>query len=280
MEQHEAVALRHGGHASATTPVPALERGLWLLRVLADASAPLTLSELSDAIGASRSTVYSLLATLQHHGMVEKDSRYKTYRLGVATLEIGSAYLQRVSLVPVFTEVAQRLVALCRETVKLAVLDGRDVVYIGKQEGLNSVRLVARVGTRMHAHATAVGKVLLGQQTDDQLGLLYVGYGFPARTPHTLATFNELLTQVRAARQQGYAYDDEESTLGVRCVAAPIRDHSRAIVAAMSIGVPNDRIDGARMHELRELLLEHARQISRQLGGAERLESEVADVQR
>ena len=251
--------------APAATAVPALERGLTLLRLIAQANEPLTLSELSDAIGVSRSTVYSLLATLQQYGMVTKDVRHKTYQLGVATLELGSAYLNRVSLVPVFNQVAAQLVAACGETVKLAVLDGRDVVYLGKQEGLYSVRLVARVGSRMPAHATAVGKLLLAELDSAALGQLYAGYDWPTRTAATVASFAALREQLGAIRQVGYAFDREESTLGVQCVAAPVRDND-GVIAAISIGVPNDRLNDGRLAELLTLVIAHAQDMSRMLG--------------
>ncbi len=259
-----------------TTPVPALDRSVALLRILASAATSLTLAELSDAVQVSRSTVYSLLATLQRHGMVEKDPRHKTYQLGVGVFELGSAYLQRVSLVPVFNEVGARLAEQCRETVKLAILDGHDVVYLGKQDGIYSVRLVARVGSRMPAHATAVGKVLLARLEDDTVRMLYEGYQFQARTQHTLRALPDLLDQLAICRRQSFALDREESSIGVQCVAAPIHDHSRTIVAAISIGVPNDRLDDARLAELTTMLVDAAGQISRRLGWTDTLNDEVA----
>jgi IclR family acetate operon transcriptional repressor len=263
------------GNTQRITPVPALDRGLLLLRVLARASGALTLSELSESIGVSRSTVYSLLATLQKHGMVEKDPRLKTYRLGVATFELGNAYIERVSLIPTFNDVAQRLVAQCRETVKLAVLDGHEVVYLGKQEGLHSVRLVARIGSRMPAHATAVGKVLLARYSDADLRDLYTGYTFASRTPHTISSFEQLLTAIGSVRQAQIAYDREESSVGLQCVAAPIHDHLGTVIAAISIGVPNDRLTNERLDQLTVLLVHHADEISQQLGWNERTTFEV-----
>lgn len=248
------------------TVAPALGRGIMLLRTLAQTSVPMTLSELSETIGASRSTVYSLLATLHEYGMIDKDPLHKTYRLGVGTFELGSAYLSQVSLLPAFNEAAQQLVARCGETVKLAVLEGRDVVYLGKQEGLYSVRLVARVGSRMPAHATAVGKLLLAQLDDEYVAQLYQGYEFTTRTPNTISSFAMLHERLCQARTHGYALDDEESTVGLRCVAAPIRDHSGVVTAAISIGVPNDRLDADRMQELTVLVLNHAQDISHRLG--------------
>lgn len=249
-------------------PVPALERGLSILMTLARASRGLTLAEISDGLDASRSTVYSLLATLQEHGFVTKDAQQKRYQLGVATFELGSAYLRRVNLVPAFNEVSQRLVAACRETVKLAILDGRDVVYLGKQDGLHSVRLVAQIGSRMPAHATAVGKVLLAQLSEAALRELYAGYELPALTPNTIHDLPGLLARLEAVRVQGYDYDRAESSAGVQCVAAPVRDHTSAVIAAMSIGVPNDRLSPKWMQELTSLLLQHAEELSRTLGWA------------
>jgi len=254
--------------ATARRPiaVPALDRGLKLLRILGQASGPLTLSELSDQIGVSRSTVYSLLATLQEYGFVARDERYKTYQLGIGALELGSAYLNKINLLPAFNEVAQRLVVACGETVKLAVLDGRDVVYLGKQDGLYSVRLVARVGSRMPAHATAVGKVLLAELSDSELLLLYADGQLVALTPHTITNVGSLLHAIVAVRVQGYALDLEESTPRVQCVAAPVRDHSGAVVAAISIGVPHDRLSPARLEELTAVVRQHAQELSRALG--------------
>ncbi len=254
--------------ASAATRAPALERGIALLQVLASSQRDRSLAELSDAIGVSRSTVYSLLMTLQRARLVQKDPRHKTYRLGIGLFELGSAYLHGVSLIPLFNDVAASLVERCRETVKLAVLDGREVVYLAKQEGLYSVRLVARIGSRMAAHATAVGKVLLMPLSDDAIAALYAGYEFPRRTAQTVGALDALLSEVRAARQHGYALDREEANDGVQCVAAPIYDHSSALIAAMSVGVPNDRLDAARMEQLREQVIAHARLVSQRLGYA------------
>lgn len=251
---------------SRATRVPALERGIALLRTLAAAPEPLSLAELSERIGVTRSTVYSLLMTLQEARLIERDPRRKTYKLGIGIFELGSAYLSGASLIPIFNDVATQLVESCRETVKLAVLDGNEVVYLAKQEGLYSVRLVARIGSRMAAHATAVGKVLLAALDDGAIAERYAGYSFPGATPHTIRSVPALLAEVRAARARGYAFDREEANMGVQCVAAPIFDHSGSLVAAMSIGVPNDRLDEPRFQELRELVVQHAAIVSARLG--------------
>lgn len=246
---------------------PALDRGLRLLLVLARAREPMSLSELSEAISVSRSTVYSLLATLQAYGLVEKDARYKHYQLGLATFELGNAYIGKVDLVHAFDEVAKALVQLCQETVKLAVLDGRDVVYLGRQQGSHhSVQLVARVGSRMPAHATAVGKLLLAAMSDAEIDRHYTGHELIALAPNTITELGALKARLATIRSEGVAYDEAESSAGVHCVAAPIYDHSDRAVAAMSVGVPNDRYSEERMVLITEQVREHARLLSRTLG--------------
>jgi DNA-binding IclR family transcriptional regulator len=255
--------------AEPTTTVPAVDRAILLLRAMAKAERPLTLAELSKLTGGSRSTVYNTLATLQIHGLVEKDLDYKTYRLGVAIFELGNAYLNQVSLVPAFYEQARRLVSICGETVKLVILDGRDVVYLAKQEGSYSVRLVAKVGTRMPAHITAVGKVLLAQLDEETLRSLYAGYRFEQGTVNAVRSLDALLEQLVPVRQHGHAYDVEESTIGVRCVAASVRDHSGDVIAAMSIGIPTERLNNGQMDELAHLVCQYAQELSRTLGWLE-----------
>lgn len=253
----------------ATTVVPAVDRAIDLLQALARAGKPLTLSELSELTATSRSTAYNTLATLHAHGFVEKDARFKTYCLGLGLFELGSAYLAQVGLIPAFRACAHELVEECAETIKLVVLDQRDVVYLATQEGPQSVRLVALAGTRLPAHVTAVGKVLLGQLTDVELDQLYADYHFPTRTEHSIHQLAELKAAVQFARTHGYAYDREESSLGVNCVATPILDHTNQVIAAMSIGVPNHRLTEDRLEELKQLLVQAAHQLSRTLGWIE-----------
>ena len=250
--------------------VPALDRAVELLNALAKANKPLLLSELIEQTGISRSTAFNTLATLQVHGFVQKDERYKNYRIGIALFELGRAYIEQVSLLPSFEEIAEELVATCSETVKLVVRDERDVIYMAKVEGEHSVRLVARVGLRMPAHLTAVGKVLLAQLSDAEIDTLYQGYEFSTRTPNSIKDLNELKARLQPVRDQGYAYDLEESNIGVYCVAAPICDLSGNVVAAMSIGVPDNRLSDGKMNDLTKLVTQAARKLSRTLGWSEK----------
>lgn len=224
------------------------------------------LSELSELTSTSRSTAYNTLTTLQQYGFVDKDERYKTYRLGLGLFELGRAYLDQVSLLPIFNQFARELVDECQETVKLVIRDGCDVIYLGAQEGPQSVRLVALVGARMPAHSTAVGKVLLSQLNSVEVERLYAAYHFVKPTPYTIDNIGDLQGALAAVRSNGVAYDLQESSLGVHCVAAPICNHLNQVIAAMSIGVPADRWNDERMVELTRLVKQYAHKISTALG--------------
>lgn len=246
--------------------VPAVERAIELLQVLARAGKPLMLSELSELTTASRSTAFNTLATLHRYGFVEKDERYKTYRLGLGLFELGRAYLDQVSLAPAFNQSAHELVERCAETVKLVIRDGTDVIYLAAQEGPHSVRLVALVGSRRPAHVTAVGKVLLAQLSEMELLDLYHDYAFAKPTPAAIDSLADLQAAVATVRTEQIAYDLQESSIGVNCVAAPIRDESGKVIAAMSIGVPHDRWSESRKLELTDLIQHYAAQLSHALG--------------
>jgi IclR family acetate operon transcriptional repressor len=115
-----------------------------------------------------------------------------------------------------------------------------------------------------------VGKVLLAQLSDAELDSLYHGYDFPTRTVHSIKNLSDLKARVQSARQQDYAYDLEESNLGVYCVAAPIRDQTNQVIAAMSIGVPDNRLTPGRLDDLTSLIDQSARKLSRMLGWSEK----------
>lgn len=249
--------------------VPAVDRAIELLLALVAAKKPLLLSELSNLTGMSRSTAYNTLATLQKHGFVEKDERYKSYRLGLTLFELGRAYIEQVSLLPAFEEIATEVVAVCSETVKLVVRDGCDVVYLSKVEGEHSVRLVARVGLRMPAHLTAVGKVLLSELSDNELDSLYQDYEFVTRTANSIKNLSQLKEHLAPIRKDGCAYDREESNIGVYCVAAPIRDQTSQVIAAMSIGIPDNRMTPERLDDLTKLVVQAAHKLSHRLGWIE-----------
>jgi DNA-binding IclR family transcriptional regulator len=188
--------------------------------------------------------------------------------LGIRAWQAGNAYLRAVDLAERARPHMERVRDGLGETVQLAVLDGRHNVYVAKVDGRQLLALASAVGRRLAAHATGVGKVLLADLPVAQRRELLSGHSLERFTEHTLTDLDRLEEQFALIRERGYSVDDEEYTLGVRCVAVPVRDHTGRAVAAMSVSVPTIRFDQARADEALARLTTAATDLSAALGWA------------
>jgi DNA-binding IclR family transcriptional regulator len=260
-----AAARQQKGAAAPTSGVKSAERALEILELVAAAERPLTTSDIGRALGYPRSSLHGLLQTMTKRHWLELVDSERAYALGIRTWEVGHSYLRAIELADRAQPFMQRLRDQLDETIQLAMLDGRYNVYIGKVTGTQRLILASEVGRRLEAHATGIGKVLLAGLGDDELDRLFDGVTLERFTEHTVPDYEALKVELEAIRNRGYGTDDEEYTAGVRCVAAPVRDASGAVVAAMSVSVPTIRDsilrkDGAR------LLLDATDGLSKALG--------------
>jgi IclR family transcriptional regulator, KDG regulon repressor len=247
--------------------VKSLTRGLEILEVLASHPDGLTLSEICRRLGLPKSSAHALLQSLLAHRYLMNGRRDRTYRLGPRLFQLGNAYVHGIDLVGEGQEVVRAISRRCDETVHLATLHGRDVVYVAKEEGTSAVRMVSAIGKRFPAHGTGVGKMLLSALSEEEFAELYPPTQPPEQlTTNTIAALPALRAELAAIRERGYADDDEESTAGLGCVAAPVYDAGGQMVAAMSISVPLSRFPPTRKEELLDLVLEGARMLSERLG--------------
>jgi DNA-binding IclR family transcriptional regulator len=246
--------------------VPALLRGLTILWTLAEAGSGMRLTDLAERLDLPKSSVHLLLGTLTRTGWVERDPTTRTFALGLRAWEVGRAYLRGNDLAeraqPYMDQVRDQL----NETVRLAVLRGTECVYIAKSDGGQALVLDSQVGARLPAHATGIGKVLLADLPPDELRRRYHNEDFPAFTPRTIVSLPDLETALAVVRQRGWAEDHEEYVIGVRCVAIPVRDHTTAVVAGLSVSVPAIRFDRQLRRRALDLLGQAARELSRVLG--------------
>jgi DNA-binding IclR family transcriptional regulator len=260
-----AAARQQKAVAAPTSGVKSAERALEILELVAAAERPLTTSDIGRALGYPRSSLHGLLQTMTKRHWLELVDSERAYALGIRTWEVGHSYLRAIDLADRAQPFMQRLRDQLDETIQLAMLDGRYNVYIGKVTGTQRLILASEVGRRLEAHATGIGKVLLSGLGDDELDRLFHGVALERFTEHTVPDYEALKVELEAIRNRGYGTDDEEYTAGVRCVAAPVRDASGAVVAAMSVSVPTIRDsilrkDGAR------LLLDATDGLSKALG--------------
>ena len=243
--------------------VRSVKKALDVLWVIAESDSPLTLTEAAEYSGLPVPTARRLLATLAERSLVEREGN--RYRLGVRAYELGMRAERSLGLIGASRPHLRRLADAAGENANLAILDGTEVVYLACEECSRMVRAFTVQGARVAAHATGVGKVLLSGLSDDGVMKLYEGVGLERFTRKTVASTEALMAEIRQARAHGYAADEGEREDGVSCLAAPVKDHKGAIVAAVSVSGPSSRLAGSRDRVV-SLVMECGRRISQDLG--------------
>lgn len=207
--------------SQADSGVKSARRTIDLLEAFAANPAWTSPADLHARTGFPRSSLHGLLRTLRDAGWLEADAGGTRFRLGVRALICGTAYVDRDPVMPHATATLERLRDETGYTAHYARLCGADVVYLETRESRRSQHLVSRVGRTLPAHATALGKALLAELTDDEVrGLLPTT--LPALTDHTVTSRTALLAELGAARTRGFATEREEGTAGVACAAAVV----------------------------------------------------------
>jgi len=244
-----------------------VRRALALLAAIGDADTPagISLTELSRAIEADKSTTARLLAPLREFGLVEADGM-GGYRLGVASLRLGQRYLDRLDLRALALPVLRELTASTNETSHLVLYQHPDVVYVEKVEADAAVRMRSRVGHVEPAASTAVGRAYLAHAPRDVVDDV-IARGLVKRTPATITSIRRWRAELAATLERGYAIDDCENEAEIRCVGAAILDHTGEPAAALSLAGPASRVGRERAHALGPTVAAAAAAISARLGG-------------
>ncbi|MCG0278168.1 MAG: IclR family transcriptional regulator [Thermanaeromonas sp.] len=246
--------------------IRSVAKALKIIDVLAEARGELALHEIAEKLGLAKSTAHGLLATLKSFGYVEQSPFTGKYKLGVRLFEIGNIVAHSWDVRAVAAPYIQKLVDELGETVHLVVLDKGEVLYIDKRESHQSIRIVSQVGMRLPAHCTGVGKVLLAHLPPSEVKRIITQKGLPRFTKNTITAPRALEAELAKVRAQGYAIDNEEIMDSLRCVAAPIRDHTGKVCAAISVSGPVARLEGERLKLAIDLVTETAANISTGLG--------------
>jgi IclR family transcriptional regulator, KDG regulon repressor len=239
--------------AGAKTRLSSVANSLRLLKVFSDEDYEIGISSLAQRLGLAKSTVHRLASTLIGADMLEQNPETGRYRLGLALLELGALVRRKMDVSNEAKPYLRTLRETTGETVHLAILDHASVFYVTKLESKQAIRMSSEVGARAPAHCTAEGKALLAFQPEDFVEEV-IGYGLQGRTAHTITDAKALLRDLAVIRERGYAIDDEESEVGLRSVAAPIRSQSQAVVASLSVAGPAHRVS-------RKALVSYAREV-------------------
>ncbi len=242
--------------------VPALERGLRVLCEFSRENRSLSAPELARRFDLPRSTVFRLLTTLENMGFLEKTEGGRDYRLGLAVLRLGFEYLASLELTQLGTPLLQRLCEDLRTPCNLVVRDGRSIVYVAKVAPPTPFASSVTVGTRLPAHATVLGRILLEDLSLPQLRALYPEERLETFSPSTPKSVTELFDMVQADRTRGYVLGEGFFESNISTIAAPVRDHSGHIVAALGATITSGHIEENRMDEMVQRVRDTADAIS------------------
>lgn len=241
-----------------------LEKALLMLEYIADQPNGVSLPDICGQLQMAKSSAYALLMTFVNMGYVKRAANNR-FIVGMKPFEIGSKFVENSDLFLYSRDVLKELSDAVDETAHLAILDGTDVVYLSKCERRSyAVRMSSSVGKRLPAYATALGKALLSGKTDKEVQEMYRDAGLKQITPHTITDIERLLGQLEEIRRTGFAYEREESSLGVQCIAVPIMEHSGGIYLGLSLSVPVARTD-QELEQMKEPLREAKLRLERVL---------------
>ncbi|MBP7003462.1 IclR family transcriptional regulator C-terminal domain-containing protein [Amaricoccus sp.] len=240
--------------------VGSLQRGLAVLEVLSARPAGMTMTEVASAAQLTRAGARRLLLTLEAAGYVELEGR--TFRLTPRLLALARAWLQGSTLWSCAAAPMRALSARLQESCSVAVLSGRDIVYVARVPGRRIMSVALHVGVRLPAWCTSLGRVLLADLPAEERAAFLAGVEMERLTPRTIAEPAALAAEIERCRARGFSIVDEELELGLRSIAVPLRDHGGRVIAALNVSIPSSRFTPAQMEaEILPPLREAARQI-------------------
>jgi DNA-binding IclR family transcriptional regulator len=244
--------------------VQSVDRAVSVLEILARGSAGV--SEVATQLGVHKSTAFRLLTALEDRELVEQAQNRGKYRLGFGVLRLASAVVGRLDLTRQGRSVCEQLAAELGETVNIAVRRSHFVVNIDQARGPTSVGAHNWVGELTPLHATSTGKILLAFMEPEERRALLDSAGMPRFTARTITSLDELNEQVEKAARDGYASAFEELEDGLNAIAAPVRDHTGAVVAALTVSGPAYRFDGQTLRDAAPVVIRAAAAISHRMG--------------
>jgi len=257
---------RKGGKKKRTYGIQVLDRIVNILNCFSDQHPEISFSEIIQQVRLNKSTVYRLLEAMREYDLIATDRSTGKYFLGMRLFELGMVSIGRLEIGKIATPLLETLVDHVGETAHLGILDGDEAVYIAKVESRLPFRVPSDVGRRYPAYCTGVGKALLAHLPEEKLEAYLTHTSLHGFTRYTITSPIELKRHFQQIRTQGYSIDNQEIDESLRCVGAPIRDHSGKVVAAISIAGPATRITKRNVREMASYVTDCAESISRQLG--------------
>jgi IclR family transcriptional regulator, KDG regulon repressor len=248
-------------------PVQSVIKALRILDALGDCLGGLGITELSGTLKSPKSTVHRLVSTLETEGYVYFDVLTTKYVLGSRVAKLGDHFNQQSHLLTFGVPTLEQLTRECKEASHLAILEGKEVVYISQEQTKEPIRISFGMGHRAPVYCTAGGKVFLAGLSNIAILRLYPNkVRFKQYTPCTKTRLDDLLSEIAVVRREGIAYDNEEYAPGLCCMAAPVRDFSSKTIAAISLSMIKNKMTAERKPFFKEALLRASAALSGKLG--------------
>ncbi|MCA1453799.1 helix-turn-helix domain-containing protein [Bradyrhizobium sp. BRP22] len=257
--EHEADS-REGG-------VQSVDRALSIIETLAEDDEGYRLSDLAIRTGLSTSTVHRLLTTLESRRFVQFDRSESKWHVGARSFTVGATFARRRNFTAQAIPYLRKLRDLTRETANLAVVDDEFIVVLTRMESREIMRSLTKVGGRVAMVASGVGKAVLATYSDDDVGAIIRHHGMPRLTEKSIVRPSDLFRELERVRRQGYAVDDEEACMGLRCIAAVVYNDCSEPLAAISVSGMTSRLTDDRLAALGQTVREVAAELTVALGG-------------
>jgi DNA-binding IclR family transcriptional regulator len=257
--------MEAGRAARKPTRLSSVAAAVALLKAFSADETELGISALAKRLGVAKSTAHRLATTLVGEGLLEQDRDSGRYRLGIALFRLGALVRQRMDVSSEAKAFLYDLREATHESVHLAILDGVEIMYVFNLESTQAIRMRSDIGVRKPAYCTAEGQALLAFQPAETIDAA-IDAGLAQRTPQTITDASRLREALAEIRKRGCAIEDEESEVGMRAIAAPIRDDSGTVIAAVGVAGPVTRLSRRTIATFVPHVIETAAAISRRLG--------------
>lgn len=261
--------------------MPKKERGMEIIRSVDHAfdvleafdgsKDELGVTELSKTLGLSKNNVFRLLATFEMRGYIEQNKKTENYRLGLKVFELSQIYRHQSGLLRQARPVLKELMDNCNEAAYIGIIREGYIIYLDMVDSPQPIKVISRVGYRIPAYCTAIGKAQLAFESADELDKVYRGKTLKSFTPNTITDLQSFKEELATVAGRGYALDNEEYEKEIKCVGVPIRDYTRRVVAGICISGPAYRMNNERINNtLIPLIKEAGKNISNRLGFSDR----------
>lgn len=246
--------------------VQSVDRTLSILEVISDYEDGLGITDISEKVGLHKSTVHRLLATLIHKGYVRQNDETNRYELTLKLFELGNKKIEKMNIVTVAKPFIQELMEKTNEVIHLVIGEEAEIIYVAKVEPQKTIRMYSSIGKRIPMYCTSVGKSMMSYMSDEEVEKIWSISPIKKLTENTIVNLEDFKEHLKIVREKRYAIDEQENEIGIRCIGASVLDYKGNVCGAVSISGSIISFTEDKIEEFSKLLIEYARNISRELG--------------